>query len=161
MAAVRQKFHLAAVQICRATSGSSRIRRSGSCISEQQRLTFCFMPPRACRRVDLETGRVPWLLEVRRCARAARPRLGRTSDRRSRCCQHAERRIEIAAKPLRHVGNTAVTRAAMVLIRHVSVEHHDFAKLDLAHPEMRRARWTCRRHRVRSIQPYNGQEYQV
>ena len=46
----------------------------------------------------------------------------------------AERRIEIAAKPLRHVGDTAVTRPAMVLIRHVSVEHHDLAGLDLAHP---------------------------
>ena len=48
--------------------------------------------------------------------------------------EHAERRIEIAAKPLRHVGNAAVARPAMVLVRHVSVEHHDLAGLNLAHP---------------------------
>ena len=48
--------------------------------------------------------------------------------------ENAERRIEIAAKPLRHVGDAAVTRPAMVLVRHVSVEHHDFAGLNLAHP---------------------------
>src|SRR4029077_6571251 len=47
--------------------------------------------------------------------------------------EHAERRIEIAAQPLRHVGNAAVTRPAMVLIRHVAVEHNDFAGLNLAH----------------------------
>src|SRR6476646_9435674 len=47
--------------------------------------------------------------------------------------EHAQRRIEIAAQPLRHVGNAAVTRPAMVLIRHVAVEHNDFAGLNLAH----------------------------
>src|SRR5262249_47433489 len=48
--------------------------------------------------------------------------------------EHAERRIEIAAQPLRHIGDTAVTRSAMRGIRHVSVEDCDFAGLDLAHP---------------------------
>ena len=48
--------------------------------------------------------------------------------------KYAERWIEIAAQPLRHVGNAAVTCPAMMLIRHVSVEHHDFAGLYLAHP---------------------------
>ena len=47
--------------------------------------------------------------------------------------EHAERRIEIAAEALRHVGNAAVTRPPMALIGHVSVEHHHFAGLDLAH----------------------------
>src|SRR5262249_31502178 len=48
--------------------------------------------------------------------------------------EHAERRIEIAAQPLRHISDTAVTRSAMCGIRHVSVEHRDLAGLDLAHP---------------------------
>src|SRR5262249_27853415 len=48
--------------------------------------------------------------------------------------EHAQRRIEIAAQPLRHIGDTAVTRSAMRGIRHVAVQHRDFAGLDLAHP---------------------------
>ena len=48
--------------------------------------------------------------------------------------EDAERRIEIAAKPLRHVGDAAVARPAMALVRHVAVEHHDLAGLNLAHP---------------------------
>src|SRR5208282_2073766 len=47
--------------------------------------------------------------------------------------ENTERRIEIAAKPLRHVGDAAVTRPAMLLICHVSAERHDFAGLNLAH----------------------------
>ena len=48
--------------------------------------------------------------------------------------EHAERRVEIATQPLRHVGDAPVTRPAMVLIRHVAVEHRDFAGLNFAHP---------------------------
>src|SRR5262245_62889927 len=48
--------------------------------------------------------------------------------------EHAERRIEIAAQPLRHIGDTAVTGSAMRGIRYVSVKHRDLAGLDLAHP---------------------------
>src|SRR5262249_56221980 len=38
------------------------------------------------------------------------------------------------AQPLRHISDTAVTRSAMRGIRHASVQHRDFAGLDLAHP---------------------------
>src|SRR5262245_62590132 len=48
--------------------------------------------------------------------------------------EHAERRIEIAAQPLRHIGDTAVTRSAMGGNRHDSVEKRTYAGLDLAHP---------------------------
>src|SRR5262249_62269716 len=47
---------------------------------------------------------------------------------------HAERGIEIAAQPLRHVGNAPVASPAMALIRHISVEDGNVAALDLAHP---------------------------
>ena len=51
MSGRRARIESISSQNCRRESGStpvvgsSRIRRSGSCISEQQRLTFCFMPP--------------------------------------------------------------------------------------------------------------------
>src|SRR5262249_3841861 len=48
--------------------------------------------------------------------------------------EHAERRIEIAAQSLWHIRDTAVTGSAMRGIRHVSVQHRDFAGFDLAHP---------------------------
>src|SRR5262249_23589796 len=48
--------------------------------------------------------------------------------------EHAQRRIEIAAQPLRHIGDAAVTRSAMRAVPHVSVQHRDCAGLDLAHP---------------------------
>src|SRR5262247_1503260 len=48
--------------------------------------------------------------------------------------EHAERRIEIAAQPLRHISDTTVTGSAMRGVCHVSVQHRDFAGLDLAHP---------------------------
>src|SRR6266481_540387 len=68
----------------------------------------------------------------------ARSSLGRTLPEQAAeevdVVEHAERRIEIAAQPLRHIGDTAVTRSAMRGIGHVSVEDRDFAGLDLAHP---------------------------
>src|SRR5215831_8839500 len=56
--------------------------------------------------------------------------------------EHAERRIEIAAQPLRHISDTAVTGSAMRGIRDVSIENGHLAALDLADaghkPEQRR-----------------------
>src|SRR6516165_4371884 len=51
----RARIESISSQNCRRESGStpvvgsSRTSRSGSCISEQQRLTFCFMPPESLK----------------------------------------------------------------------------------------------------------------
>src|SRR5262249_17791785 len=45
----------------------------------------------------------------------------------------AKRRIEIAAEPLRHVRDAAVTCPAMAAIGHVSIEDSYLAALDLAY----------------------------
>ena len=47
--------------------------------------------------------------------------------------EDAERRIEIATEPLGHVGNPAIARPPMALVRQVSVEDGNSAALDLAH----------------------------
>src|SRR5262249_6678920 len=68
-------------------------------------------------------------------ARAAlRRRLTEQAAEEIDVVKNAERPIEIAAEPLRHVSDTAVTCSTMRNIGHVSVEHRDFAGLDLAHP---------------------------
>src|SRR5262249_14050321 len=68
-------------------------------------------------------------------ARAGLPgRLAEQAAEEIDVVENAEHGIELAAQPLRHIGDTAVTGSAMRGIRHVSVEHRDFAGLDLAHP---------------------------
>jgi len=46
--------------------------------------------------------------------------------------EHRQRRVEVLAQPLRHVGDTRADRAAVAGIAHVAVEHLHLALLQLA-----------------------------
>src|SRR5262245_13367456 len=47
--------------------------------------------------------------------------------------EDAEGGIEIAAKPLGHIGDAAARLGSMAHVRHISPQHHDVASLDFAH----------------------------
>jgi hypothetical protein len=68
----------------------------------------------------------------------ARPPLGRALTEQATekvdVVEDAERRIEIAAEALRHVGDPAVAGAAVGGIFHVAAEHVYGAVLDRANP---------------------------
>src|SRR5215471_12400037 len=72
MAGRRARIESISSQNCRRDSGStpvvgsSRTRRSGSCISAQHRLTFCFMPPESLPHGRLANGSRPYLPAVAR-----------------------------------------------------------------------------------------------
>ena len=143
--------------------GSSRMSKSGSLISAQQRLSFCFMPPES--------------LPAGRCSNGSRPVAVRSSvmrARRSDCrlaeqtaeevdvLKHAERGIEVAAESLRHVGDATANGFEVALVaKTLPSKYDDLSALDRAHAgNERQARWTCRRRQARSRPPSLRAEFQ-
>src|SRR5271166_5751576 len=117
--------------------GSSRMRRSGSLISAQQRLSFCFMPPESLPAGRASNFSMP--VAVRSSVIRA---LAEQSAEEVDVLEHAERGIEIAAEALRHIGDAAANFRQVSGIADVLVEDGDLAGLDDLHagdePEQRR-----------------------
>jgi hypothetical protein len=86
-----------------------------------------------CKRI--EPGRRQELVDARTALGGA---LAEQAAEEIDVVEDAERRVEIAAKPLRHGGDAAVARPAMGSVRHVSVEDRNLAALDLAHARHKR-----------------------
>ena len=91
--------------------GSSRIRRSGSWISAQQRPSFCFMPPESLPAGRAAKGASPVLSQ--KLADAALPLVPVMPEQAAEevdVLEDGQRRIEVLAEALRHIGDARAGR---------------------------------------------------
>ena len=137
------------VQNCRRDSGSipvvgsSRISRSGSWIREQQSDSFCFIPPES-----LPAGR------SRKGMQPGGAQQALDADATLSLCQaeqpaeeidvleHRQGRIEVAAQPLRHIGDARRDGVAMPARSDIAPERADRAGLQA--PDARDQGEQCR-----------------
>src|SRR5215471_12851355 len=110
--------------------GSSRIRRSGSLISAQHRLSFCFMPPESLPAGRSSTGGGQ---ELGDAGSPLGEGLPEQPAEEIDILEHAERRIKIATQTLRHVGNATTDSSQVGSVGQILIEDDDLSALDRAH----------------------------
>ena len=86
--------------------GSSRISRSGSWISAQHSPSFCFMPPESLPAGRSANGARPVLVEqLGDAALALAAVVAEQAAEEVDVLEHRQRRVEVLAQALRHVGD--------------------------------------------------------
>ena len=135
--ALRERMRSISSQNCRRESGStpvvgsSRIRRSGSWMRQQQSPSFCRMPPDSFFAGRSEKGASPVPsrsspIFSSRCG----TRLPEQAAEELDILPDAQVRVEILAQALRHVGDARTDRGPMRRASHVAAEDENGAGLD-------------------------------
>ena len=141
--------------------GSSRISRSGSWIRAQHRHSFCFMPPdslpagRSGKRPQPDT-----VQQLGDAAVALGAALAEQPGEEVGVLEDRQRRVEVLAQALRHVGDARAGRPAKARVGHVAAEHLDLPLLDSAGAGNQRQQAGLP-HAVRADQPDHAAGRQI